>query len=77
METNPSPIFFPEDSTKIQFELAGLLARLAFCGLPKAPLNLPEGEKLTPKKKGGKSFSGIMLFKALSRASPLGRLVEL
>jgi hypothetical protein len=34
METGPSPIFFPEDSTKILFELAGLLARLAFCGLP-------------------------------------------
>jgi hypothetical protein len=37
METGPSPIFFPEDSTKIQFELAGLLARLAFCGLPVLP----------------------------------------
>ena len=34
METVPSPIFFPEDSTKIQFKLAGLLAHLAFCGLP-------------------------------------------
>lgn len=29
-----SPIFFPEDSTSVDFELAGLLARLAFCGLP-------------------------------------------
>ena len=29
-----SPIFFPEDSTYIDFELAGLLAHLAFCGLP-------------------------------------------
>ncbi len=31
-----SPIFFPEDSTYIDFELAGLLAHLAFCGLPAA-----------------------------------------
>ena len=31
-----SPIFFPEDSTKNCFELAGILARLAFCGLPAA-----------------------------------------
>lgn len=51
----PSPIFFPEDSTSIDSELAGLLARLAFCGLPKAPLNLPKGEKLTPKRKEAKA----------------------
>lgn len=29
-----SPIFFPEDSTFVDCELAGLLARLTFCGLP-------------------------------------------
>jgi hypothetical protein len=32
-----SPIFFPEDSTYIDFELAGLLAHLTFCGLPVSP----------------------------------------
>jgi hypothetical protein len=37
METVPSPIFFPEDSTNNLFELAGLLARLTFYGLPVLP----------------------------------------
>ena len=70
-----SPIFFPEDSTKIWLNWQVFWLALIFLkNLPKAPLNFPKGENLAPILLNGKSLSGKNSIQKFVPCLPFGEV---